>query len=367
MVNKDLYLVATQEVEDDRQDAASWAKAMALAEGDKNSAKYKYIEMRVITLEDEESQKELNIEIEKKQKLEADLTKKSFELIAKIQNQGEAKLCPYCGSYSLKKHICNCGELLSEKDASSIPSYDEWRSSATNDRNISQYITWLKSISPSDYKEIFASEDVSPYEVEKFKAPDETTEVVESKKDKGDDISKVSIRRGLDLKRLLIITISFMMLAASVPVISAGGQESKAVLKVAIGLMWFTFTGVIGLAVSYIKRNNMSSLAMMQGQYKNAKKMLFTSVVFILAISIYTATASNSLLIWGEVIFVVGMLYGVHKNIHLIHYVLAVYAISTWSLHIVYGYGAGGAATASFIFYSSALSILLKGRIDKKY
>jgi len=45
--DEELYLQATQEVEDEVIDAALWAKSMALAEGDTNIAKYKYIKLRV--------------------------------------------------------------------------------------------------------------------------------------------------------------------------------------------------------------------------------------------------------------------------------------------------------------------------------
>ena len=45
--DEELYLQATQEVEDEVIDAALWAKSMALAEGDTKIAKYKYIKLRV--------------------------------------------------------------------------------------------------------------------------------------------------------------------------------------------------------------------------------------------------------------------------------------------------------------------------------
>lgn len=45
--DEELYLQATHEVEDEIVDAALWAKSMALAEGDTNNAKYKYIKLRV--------------------------------------------------------------------------------------------------------------------------------------------------------------------------------------------------------------------------------------------------------------------------------------------------------------------------------
>jgi len=47
-INEDeLYLQATQEVDDSNQDKALWAKCMALCEGDEGKAKYKYIKERV--------------------------------------------------------------------------------------------------------------------------------------------------------------------------------------------------------------------------------------------------------------------------------------------------------------------------------
>lgn len=48
VINEDeLYLQATQEVDDGNQDKALWAKCMALCEGDEGKAKYKYIKERV--------------------------------------------------------------------------------------------------------------------------------------------------------------------------------------------------------------------------------------------------------------------------------------------------------------------------------
>jgi len=47
MSDEALYLKATQEVEGGNQDAALWAKAMAVASGDSKKAKYQYINLRV--------------------------------------------------------------------------------------------------------------------------------------------------------------------------------------------------------------------------------------------------------------------------------------------------------------------------------
>ncbi|MCB5288113.1 MAG: hypothetical protein LHW64_09965 [Candidatus Cloacimonetes bacterium] len=48
VINEDeLYLQATQEVDEGNQDKALWAKCMALCEGDEGKAKYKYIKERV--------------------------------------------------------------------------------------------------------------------------------------------------------------------------------------------------------------------------------------------------------------------------------------------------------------------------------
>lgn len=47
MSDEDLYLEATNEVEEDKKDPALWAKVMALTEGDQDKAKYKYIKLRV--------------------------------------------------------------------------------------------------------------------------------------------------------------------------------------------------------------------------------------------------------------------------------------------------------------------------------
>ena len=47
MGDEGLYLKATNEVKGDSQDPALWAKAMAIAEGDQDKAKYQYIKLRV--------------------------------------------------------------------------------------------------------------------------------------------------------------------------------------------------------------------------------------------------------------------------------------------------------------------------------
>lgn len=54
VINEDnLYLQATQEVDENNQDKALWAKCMALCEGDESKAKYKYIIDRVDRLRHE--------------------------------------------------------------------------------------------------------------------------------------------------------------------------------------------------------------------------------------------------------------------------------------------------------------------------
>jgi len=45
--DEQLYLEATQEVDNGTQAPAIWAKAMALAEGDQEKARYRYITLRV--------------------------------------------------------------------------------------------------------------------------------------------------------------------------------------------------------------------------------------------------------------------------------------------------------------------------------
>ena len=47
MGDEELYLKATNEVEGASKDPALWAKAMALADGDQDKAKYQYIKLRV--------------------------------------------------------------------------------------------------------------------------------------------------------------------------------------------------------------------------------------------------------------------------------------------------------------------------------
>lgn len=52
MSDEDLYLIATNEVEDKDRNAALWAKVIALAEGNKDKAKYQYIKLRVEQLKE---------------------------------------------------------------------------------------------------------------------------------------------------------------------------------------------------------------------------------------------------------------------------------------------------------------------------
>ena len=53
--NSDSYLKATREFEQNAMDEAVWAKAMTLARGDRESAKYEYITLRVALLDSEDS------------------------------------------------------------------------------------------------------------------------------------------------------------------------------------------------------------------------------------------------------------------------------------------------------------------------
>lgn len=46
MGDEELYLVATKEANSDARNPALWAKALALAEGDEEKAKYQYIKLR---------------------------------------------------------------------------------------------------------------------------------------------------------------------------------------------------------------------------------------------------------------------------------------------------------------------------------
>lgn len=69
-INEDeLYLLATQEVDEGNQDKALWARCMALCEGDENKAKYKYINEMVDRLRDvkvKEVEERLKQELERK-------------------------------------------------------------------------------------------------------------------------------------------------------------------------------------------------------------------------------------------------------------------------------------------------------------
>ena len=60
MGDETLYLAATKEVDEERTDAALWAKAMALTDGDIHKAKYKYINLRVEQLTDNSEEVLLN-------------------------------------------------------------------------------------------------------------------------------------------------------------------------------------------------------------------------------------------------------------------------------------------------------------------
>jgi len=53
MSDEDLYLQATNEVENEEQESALWAKALALVEGDAARAKYEYIKLRVEQIKNE--------------------------------------------------------------------------------------------------------------------------------------------------------------------------------------------------------------------------------------------------------------------------------------------------------------------------
>jgi len=107
-INEDeLYLQATNEVDEKNQEKALWAKCMALCEGDESKAKYRYIKERVDRLRDErvkeiEEQKELMIKLhkEKQEKLiEPYLSKKNDRLDSLLHNNDygfhKSKYGPY--------------------------------------------------------------------------------------------------------------------------------------------------------------------------------------------------------------------------------------------------------------------------------
>ena len=56
--DESLYLIATTELDDGPKNEALWAKAMALSKGDKEQARYKYIELRVEQLKKNVSQED---------------------------------------------------------------------------------------------------------------------------------------------------------------------------------------------------------------------------------------------------------------------------------------------------------------------
>jgi hypothetical protein len=47
MEDEELYLIATNEVDNGQQEEALWAKSLALCKGNDAEAKYKYIQLRV--------------------------------------------------------------------------------------------------------------------------------------------------------------------------------------------------------------------------------------------------------------------------------------------------------------------------------
>ena len=56
MTDEEFYLLATNEVEGEQKKPALWAKVMALAEGDRDKAKYQYIKLRVAQLIEEKKE-----------------------------------------------------------------------------------------------------------------------------------------------------------------------------------------------------------------------------------------------------------------------------------------------------------------------
>jgi hypothetical protein len=96
-INEDnLYLQATQEVDEGNQDKALWAKCMALCEGGENKAKYKYIKERVDRLrqdkrkeiEEKKQENERAKVIEQQKKLEEEkIRKQEFERAKILKEQ----------------------------------------------------------------------------------------------------------------------------------------------------------------------------------------------------------------------------------------------------------------------------------------
>ncbi|MDO9584408.1 MAG: hypothetical protein Q7J24_15055 [Desulfomicrobium sp.] len=118
-INEDeLYLQATNEVNEGNQDQALWAKCMALCEGDENKARYKYIKERVDRLRDvmareiEEKRKEdrirsemLQNEIERKIQESAD-----FKIEKLLRQEISSYLLPHnfnTFKSMLKENLCN--------------------------------------------------------------------------------------------------------------------------------------------------------------------------------------------------------------------------------------------------------------------
>ena len=84
MSDEQYYLIATKEAESEQKKPALWAKAMTLAEGDNESAKYQYIKLRVdqlvkeheqelITEDNNDASKVSEINLEKQNKTKQDI------------------------------------------------------------------------------------------------------------------------------------------------------------------------------------------------------------------------------------------------------------------------------------------------------
>ncbi|PKN42170.1 MAG: hypothetical protein CVU60_08100 [Deltaproteobacteria bacterium HGW-Deltaproteobacteria-18] len=146
VINEDeLYLQATNEVDEDNQDKALWAKCMALCEGDENKAKYKYIKERVGRIKDaktrdiEQNNKQqlLKRKIENPEKVRRDkisIIIKEYEKIQDILKSNGFNLIKtrYCYFLTDEKGIERifhddeqlCNYLLTESEKLKMP-YDD--------------------------------------------------------------------------------------------------------------------------------------------------------------------------------------------------------------------------------------------------
>lgn len=146
MRDEELYLRATEELEGNNKNLALWAKSLALTEGDESKAKFKYINLRVEALKNENDSHESQSSSETSQLLQEQQLVGHEKLHGKlVESNIKVKRCPHCKKYSLNDIRCSCGESLTTTTYSSIPTYTEW-SSHHEDKEEINYLYWLQEL-----------------------------------------------------------------------------------------------------------------------------------------------------------------------------------------------------------------------------